>query len=88
MATGKVNIKKGDQSMNVVVAFAGQLERRRKCKILNSNRVHIDIFYERTICNYLIGVDNIDKRFGESDFADTTHVKSIDIIPPYIKKKL
>lgn len=87
VTAGEVDIEEGDQGLDVVVALAGQLERCRERKVLHGNGIHVDVFDEIAVGDYLVGVDDIYEGLREGYLADAAHVETVHVVPPFVNYK-
>jgi len=76
------DVEVADESLDVVVSSALQVEGRAEGEVLYLNGVHVKFLDETSICDNLLGVYNINQRLADGCLADAAHVESIDLVPP------
>lgn len=79
--TVKVDVKRGDERLDVVIARRRELEGCREGCVLLLHRAYVDPLDDARVGADLVGVNNINEGLGKGLLLDASHAESIDIIP-------
>lgn len=83
MASSEVDVEERNQCMDVVIASAGEIERRGENQIVHSDLIHVDLFHQAAIGHHLIGVNQIDQWFRQRYFPNAAHIETVNTLPPW-----
>jgi hypothetical protein len=81
VASSEVNVKPGNQGVDVVVTLDGKLEVGSECQVSSGASVEVQVQDSNWVGNNSLNLDSVDQRLRQSSLFQRRVVETIDVVP-------